>query len=81
MIELRVESGHRAALSLSQIKALTWDHPGEEELVLVVPSERRPVPTRLSLGPAWRYGRSVVGPLGQFGAVTVVEQGEAAPED
>jgi hypothetical protein len=79
VIELRVDGGHRAAVSLSRIKALAWDHPGEEELVLIVPSVSRPDPTRLSLGPAWRYGHSAVEPLSLFGDVRIVPEGEPPP--
>lgn len=52
MIQLRVQPGMEAARALSAIKAVAWDHPGDEELVLLV-NDRR-----LALGPMWRYSGS-----------------------
>jgi hypothetical protein len=56
VLHLRIESGLRAALGLSAIKLLAAEHPGEEELVLLIrgaAGERR-----LALGPLWRYSGS-----------------------
>lgn len=54
MIYLRVEAGAVAARALAQIKAVAWDHPGREELTLLVPgvSLRE---TQLRLGWSWGY--------------------------
>lgn len=72
MIELRVEGGPSAALALSRIKQTAWDHPGNQQLVVVVPALSKPEPVRLALGPAWRYSGSpqCLAALSEFGEVT-----------
>lgn len=54
MIYLKVAAGARAAAALSRIKAVSWDHPGDERLTLLVPGVKVPE-AQIALGPEWRY--------------------------
>jgi hypothetical protein len=73
VIELRVQAGLGSASSLMAIKALSWDHPGDEELTLLVwtPAGDR----RLGLGPVWGYSGSEVcmAALSEFGEPRLVD--------
>lgn len=52
MIELRVPPGVESAQALGAIKAIAWEHPGEERLTLLVGSRR------LELGASWGFSGS-----------------------
>lgn len=72
VIELRVTPGIGAASSLTAIKLLATEYPGDHQLALIVPTaggERR-----LELGPTWGYSGSVgcLWGLAAFGKVSVV---------
>lgn len=65
MILLHVEPGLAAAASLTAIKCLAWDHPGDERLTLRVGVRD------LCLGPEWTYSGSpeCLAALAEYGAV------------
>lgn len=69
MIELTVTPGLGSAQALASIKFLAHDHPGEQELTLVVWTQAGN--RRLGLGPMWRYSGSpdCLAALGEFGDV------------
>lgn len=65
MIALVVEPGLAAARSLTRIKSLAWDHPGEHRLRIVVGEQR------IDLGELWTYDGSpaCMAALEEFGQV------------
>lgn len=73
MIELKIVPGIGGAAALARIKALAWEHPGEHELAVLVPSRTPEQFVTLKLGPFWKYDpcEDLLAALGEFGEVEV----------